>query len=82
MKRESVLLHDWVYIEISLERISSRGLFNSIGRRRAECEQRGVVMAGRGIIFPASCNYLENIAGGPTSDLNNKHFLRRLGDLK
>jgi hypothetical protein len=68
MKRESVLLHDWVYIEISLERISSRGLFNSKGRRRAEHELRGVVKAGREMIFPASCNYLENTAGGPTSD--------------
>jgi hypothetical protein len=44
---------------------------SSIGRRRAEHELRGALKAGRGMVFPASFN-----------DLNNKLYFRRLGDLK
>jgi hypothetical protein len=61
-----------MYIEISLERISAAAyltLGSSIGKGRAEHEQRGLLKAGRGgMIFPASFNDFNSTAGGPTSD--------------
>jgi hypothetical protein len=63
MKRESVLLQDWLYIhiEISKETISSYLTYeSSIRRRCAEHELRGMVKAGRGMVFPASFNDLNN----------------------